>query len=43
MKKEQKDGTTADSSTQPIGIPSANLAQNPLLAAVFCQDAKQKI
>jgi len=32
MKKEQKDGTAADYILQPISIPSANLAANPLLA-----------
>lgn len=39
MKKEQKDGTDADYNLQPIVIPSANLAQNPMLSAAFrrCQ------
>lgn len=32
MNKEQKDGTAADYSIQPIVIPSANLAQSPMLA-----------
>ena len=32
MKKELKDGTDADYSIQPIVIPSANLAANPMLA-----------
>ena len=35
MNKELKAGTEADKEMQPIVLPSASLAQNPLLAAVF--------